>query len=63
MFPLPHLKTETVPGSETFYFLVIWDSGRLTKTSDLSILSATHHRQNPLNSVPQDMIRTISEIV
>jgi hypothetical protein len=49
--PSPYLKTETDPVSETFRFLVIYNSGRGTKSTNPVILN----RQNPLEftSIPE----------
>jgi hypothetical protein len=48
--PSPHPKTETVPVSETLCFLVIYTSGRLTKSTNPVILSAIHHHEKLLES-------------
>jgi hypothetical protein len=50
MSPSHHLKTETDLVSETLSFLVIYNSGRWTKSLNPMILGVIHHRQNSLHS-------------
>jgi hypothetical protein len=44
------LEDETDPVSETLCFLVIYNSGRWTKSINLVILSVLHDRQKTFNS-------------